>query len=136
MAKLKVEIVTPERRMLSVQADEVIVPGARGLFGVRPGHTPFLSLMEPGWMTLKEAGTSQRFYLAGGFVEVASDHVRILADHAETEAEVDLEAARKRLAEAQDRLKGMSPDDSRFEVEAATVRRETARITGFGHRLP
>ncbi|HVE86181.1 MAG TPA: F0F1 ATP synthase subunit epsilon [Myxococcales bacterium] len=134
MAKLKVEIVTPEKRVLSVQADEAIVPGARGLFGVRPGHTPFLSLMEPGWMTLKDGATTQRFYVAGGFVEVASDQVRVLADQAETEAEVDVEAARRRLSEAQDKLKGMSPDDARFEVEAATVRRETARITGFGRR--
>jgi len=134
MAKLKVEIVTPEKRVLSVQADEVIVPGARGLFGVRPGHTPFLSLMEPGWMTLKDGATSQRYYLAGGFVEVASDQVRILADQAESEAEVDVDAAKKRLADAQNTLKGMSPDDVRFQVEAATVRRETARITGLGHR--
>src|SRR6185295_19259199 len=136
MAKLKVEIVTPEKRVLSVQADEVVVPGARGLFGVRPGHTPFLSLMEPGWMTLKEGATVQRFYLAGGFVEVASDKVRILADQAETEAEVDVEAAKKRLETAQNTLKGMSPDDARFHVESATVKRETARITGFGHRTP
>src|SRR5262245_20603856 len=134
MAKLKVEIVTPEKRVLSVEADEAIVPGARGLFGVRPGHTPFLSLMEPGWMTLKDGATTQRFYVAGGFVEVAGDQVRVLADQAETEAEVDVEAAKKRLAEAQDKLKGMSPDDARFQVEAATVRRETARITGFHRR--
>ena len=134
MAKLKVEIVTPEKRVLSVQADEAIVPGARGLFGVRPGHTPFLSLMEPGWMTLKEGGNSQRYYLAGGFVEVANDQVRVLADQAESEAEVDVEAAKRRLAEAQDKLKGMSPDDARFQVEAATVRRETARITGLSRR--
>jgi F-type H+-transporting ATPase subunit epsilon len=134
MAKLKVEIVTPEKRVLSVQADEAIVPGARGLFGVRPGHTPFLSLMEPGWMTLKDGATSQRYYVAGGFVEVANDVVRVLADQAETEAEVDVEAAKRRLADAQGNLKGLSPDDARFQVEAATVRRETARISGFARR--
>jgi len=134
MAKLKVEIVTPEKRVLSVQADEAIVPGARGLFGVRPGHTPFLSLMEPGWMTLREGTSTQRFYVAGGFVEVANDNVRVLADQAETEAEVDVEAAKRRLSEAQDKLKGLSPDDARFQVEAATVRRETARITGLARR--
>ena len=134
MAKLKVEIVTPEKRVLSVQADEAIVPGARGLFGVRPGHTPFLSLMEPGWMTLREGTSTQRFYVAGGFVEVANDHVRVLADQAETEAEVDVEAAKRRLSEAQDKLKGLSPDDAHFQVEAATVRRETARITGLSRR--
>jgi len=60
--------------------------------------------------------------------------VRILADQAETEAEVDVEAARKRLEAAQNTLKGMSPDDARFHVEAATVKRETARISGFARR--
>ena len=134
MAKLSIEIVTPEKRILAVQADEAIVPGARGLFGVRPGHTPFLSLMEPGWMTLREGTSTQRFYVAGGFVEVANDNVRVLADQAETEAEVDVEAAKRRLSEAQDKLKGLSPDDARFQVEAATVRRETARITGLARR--
>src|SRR5262245_7129790 len=136
MAKLKVEIVTPEKRVLSVEADEAIVPGARGLFGVRPGHTPFLSLMEPGWMTLKDGATTQRYYVAGGFVEVASDVVRVLADQAESEAEVDLDAAKKRLAEAQGKLAGMSPGDPRFQIEASAGRRATARITGFGARTP
>jgi F-type H+-transporting ATPase subunit epsilon len=134
MAKLTVEIVTPEKRLLQVQADEVIAPGARGLFGVRPGHTPFLSLMEPGWLTLREGGTTQRYYVAGGFVEVGNDKVMVLADQAEPESAVDLDAAKKRLADAQDKLKGMSPEDARFEVESAVVRRETARITGFSHR--
>ena len=59
MAKLSVEIVTPEKRLLSTQADEAIVPGAKGLFGVRPGHTPFLSLMEPGTLTLKDGTTTK-----------------------------------------------------------------------------
>ena len=42
-SKLSVEIVTPERRVLSVQADQAIVPGSQGRFGVLPGHTPFLT---------------------------------------------------------------------------------------------
>jgi F-type H+-transporting ATPase subunit epsilon len=134
MAKLTVEIVTPEKRLLSVQADEAVVPGHTGLFGVRPGHTPFLSLMEPGWLTLKDGASQQRFYVAGGFVEVGDDKVMVLADQAEAEADVDVEAARRRLSDAQEKLRGMSPDDARFEVEMAVVRRETARIAAAGHR--
>ena len=128
MAKLTVEIVTPEKRILAAQADEVIVPGGVGLFGVRPGHTPFLSLVEPGALTLKEGTSSQTYFVAGGFVEVGNDQVRVLADQAEHIEEIDLEATRKRLEEAQERLKGLSTEDIRFDVESATVRREAARM--------
>ncbi len=134
MAKLKVEIVTPEKRVLSVQADEVIVPGARGLFGVRPGHTPFLSLMEPGPLTLREGGASQVYFVAGGFVEVGDDKVMVLADQAEPATEIDVEAARKRMQEAQERLKGMTAEDVRFDVESSTVRREAARMAVAARR--
>lgn len=128
MAKLNVEIVTPEKRVLQVQADEVICPGALGLFGVRPGHTPFLSLIEPGPLTLREGGTAQNYFVAGGFVEVANDKVMVLADQAEQVESIDVAAAQKRLAEAQERLKGMSAEDVRFDIERATVKRETARM--------
>ncbi|WP_426755531.1 F0F1 ATP synthase subunit epsilon [Myxococcus sp. Y35] len=128
MAKLTVEIVTPEKRILSVQADEAIVPGGRGLFGVRPGHTPFLSLMEPGALTLIEGGRRESYFVAGGFVEVGNDKVLVLADAAEPVTGIDVEGARRRMAEAQERMKGMSAEDARFELEQATVRREAARI--------
>lgn len=128
MAKLTVEIVTPERRILSVQADEAIVPGGRGLFGVRPGHTPFLSLMEPGALTIKDGTTTQRYFVAGGFVEVGNDKVLVLADQAEPASEIDVEAARRRIETAQEALRGMSAEDVRFHVESATVKRETARM--------
>ena len=128
MAKLNVEIVTPEKRLLNVQADEVVAPGAHGLFGVRPGHTPFLSLVEPGALTIRDAGTTQVFFIAGGFVEVTNDKVIVLADQAEPSTAIDIEAAKRRMEEAQQRLKGMSADDARFEVETATVRREAVRM--------
>ena len=134
MAKLTVEIVTPEKRVLSVQADEAIVPGGKGLFGVRPGHTPFLSLVEPGVLTLVEAGRRESYFVAGGFVEVGDDKVLVLADAAEQVSGIDVEAARRRMTDAQARLKGLSTDDARFQTEAAAVRRETARIAAAGTR--
>jgi F-type H+-transporting ATPase subunit epsilon len=129
MAKVSVEIVTPEKRVLSVQADEVIVPGHRGLFGVRPGHTPFLSLMEDGTLTLKDAATTQQFHVEGGFVEVGNDKVLVLANNAYPVAAIDVDEAKRKLDEAQKKLAGMSLEDSRFHVESATVKREAARIT-------
>jgi F-type H+-transporting ATPase subunit epsilon len=132
MAKLTVEIVTPEKRMLSAQVDEAIVPGAVGLFGVRPGHTPFLSLMDNGVLTLRDGGNTQKFFVAGGFAEVAADKVTVLADQAEDVTTIDVEAARKRLDEAHARMKGLTPDDARADLERATVRRETARMAAAG----
>jgi F-type H+-transporting ATPase subunit epsilon len=129
MAKLSVEIVTPERRVLSVQADEVICPGFEGLFGVRPGHTPFLSLMEPGALTLKEGSTAQTYFVAGGFVEVNEDKVVVLADQAEPVGSIDVPAAQKRLAEARMKMNGLPTDSADFHIEAANVRRETARTS-------
>jgi F-type H+-transporting ATPase subunit epsilon len=130
MAKLKVELVTPERRVLSATADEAIVPGASGLFGVRPAHTPFLSLMEPGVLTLREGTSAQHFFIASGFVEVNDDEVLILADRAEPVTSSDLEAARERAA--QERLTANRTEDARFELETATVRSETARMAAAG----
>ena len=134
MAKLTVEIVTPEKRLLSVQVDEAVVPGHTGLFGVRPGHTPFLSLMSPGVLQLKEGGTVQSWFVAGGFVEVGDDKVLVLADQAEPLASIDVEAARKRLVEAQARLAGLPTADPRYEIETATVTRELARMTAANAR--
>jgi F-type H+-transporting ATPase subunit epsilon len=128
MAKMSVDLVTPERRVVAVQADEVIVPGGRGLFGVRPGHTPFLSLMKPGVLTLREGATTQQFFIAGGFVEVSDDKVLVLADQAEPITAIDVEASKHRLLAAQERLKTLSAEDARFKIESATVKRETARM--------
>lgn len=135
MSKLTVEIVTPEKKILSVEADEAKIPGFHGLFGVRPGHTPFLSLMEPGILSLWTGAEATHYFVAGGFVEVgADDAVRVLADAAEPVAAIDVAAAEKRLQEAQAQLRTLGAEDVRFEVEQATVRRETARISAASLR--
>ncbi len=128
MTKLNVEVVTPEKRLLSVQADDVVVPGHPGLFGVRPGHTPVLSIMDDGPLTLRDGTSTQVFHVEGGFVEVGPDLVRVLANAAYPVATIDVAAAQKRLDEATARLKGLAADDARFLVEAAVVRKEAARI--------
>jgi F-type H+-transporting ATPase subunit epsilon len=128
MAKLTVEIVTPERRLTSAQADEAIVPGARGLFGVRPGHAPFVSTMDPGELTVRDGNDLQRFYIGGGFVQVASDTVRVLADQAEPAGEIDVAAARQELSAAESRLKALPPGDARMEEETALLERARVRL--------
>jgi F-type H+-transporting ATPase subunit epsilon len=134
MAELTLEVVTPEKRILSETADEVIVPGFHGLFGVRPGHAPLLSLMEPGVLTFRRGGTAQNYFVSGGFVWVAENKVLVLADSAEEVSEIDVAAAEKRREQAEQKLKGMSVDDVQFERESATVRTEAARMAAATRR--
>lgn len=132
MAKISVEIVTPDKRVLQTQADEVIVPGSEGLFGVRPGHTAFLSLMDAGPLTLRDGGSSKIWFVAGGFVQVSNDRVLVLADHAEDATGIDVNAARRRLDEAQGKLRSLQAGDPQVDIEQAVVRRETARMAVAG----
>jgi F-type H+-transporting ATPase subunit epsilon len=134
LATLTLEIVTPESRVLSEAVDEVIVPGFEGLFGVRPGHAPLLSIMEPGTLTFKQGSTSKSYFVAGGFVQVAANKVQVLADQAEACSSIDVGAAQKRLQTAQEKLKSMSSQDSQFETERAKVHIETARMVAARHR--
>ena len=79
---LTLDIVTPERRVLSVSCDEVRAPGAQGGFGVRQNHEPFMTSLEPGRLTYVEGGREHHYALGGGFLQVADNRVIVLADSA------------------------------------------------------
>ncbi len=129
--KLTVEIVTPERRLLTAETEEVVIPGAEGLFGVRPGHTPYLALMGAGTLTVRGA-PDRAWFIAGGFAEVSANKVVILADRAEPVAEIDVAAAQKRLDEAQAKLPTVSPEEA--QALSAQVALERARINSASGR--
>jgi len=129
MAKIQLDIVTPERKVVSVETDEVVAPGANGLFGVRPGHAPFLTLIEPGELSFKTDGKSRRYAIGGGFIEVVGDRVIVLAETAEAQEEIDLARARLASEDAQKRLDSLNETDPEFRLQRARVRRATARVT-------
>src|SRR5260370_38929245 len=126
MAELTLEVVTPEKRILSETADEVIVPGFHGLFGVRPGHAPLLSLMEPGVLTFRRGGTAQNYFVSGGFVWVAENKVLVLADSAEEVSEIDVAAAEKRRAHDEQESDGQSAGDVPYDRGSVTTRTAAA----------
>ena len=111
-----------------MHADEVVAPAAEGLYGVRPGHSPFLSSLSPGPLTVREGGTTQAWFVAGGFVAVQGDTVLVLADQAEPAASIDLETATTTLREAEQRLAALGPGDPKTAAETARVQRERARV--------
>ena len=126
---LKVEVVTPERRLVQVDAEEVIAPGADGLFGVRPGHTAYLAVLQPGLLTVKEGGgVEKRFFVAGGFCEVADDVVRVLADVAEPLESIDVAAAQKAVTEAEAKLADISPSLPAYQTQREAVQKAQVRF--------
>ena len=125
---LTLDIVTPERRVLSVACDEVRAPGSGGGFGIRRGHTPFMSALQPGRLTYVEGGREHHYAVGGGFLQVADDKVIVLADSAEAAADIDVDRAQKALADAQAKLKSLTEADKAHAEEAARVLRASARL--------
>jgi len=132
MPQLSLEIVTPERRVLSVLVDEVRAPGVLGGFGVRYNHEPFMTVLEPGRLTYVEGGREHHYAVGGGFLQVADNRVMVLADTAEAAGDIDVERARRAFAEAQNRLLRMTEQGENYEREAARVKREAARLRVAG----
>jgi F-type H+-transporting ATPase subunit epsilon len=129
---LQLEIVTPEKRVARLECDEVQAPGVQGGFGVRRGHTPFLSALEPGRLTVVQGAQELHFAVGGGFLQVAEDRIIVLADTAEAREEIDVDRARRAFQDATERLRSLTEGNGEWAVEAARVKRATARITVAG----
>ena len=125
---LQLEIVTPTLRALQVECDEVRLPGAEGSFGVLAGHTPLLSLLQPGALYYRGSAGEQTYALGEGFAEVSGDHVRVLVELAERADQIDAAAAQKQLEENQAKLAGMKSDDPDAERVRALVEQSAARV--------
>ena len=128
MASLTLDIVTPERRVLSVSCDEVRAPGALGGFGIRLNHEPFMTALEPGRLTYVEGGREHHYALGGGFLQVADNRVIVLADTAEAAGDIDVSRAKAAFQQAQERLLKLTEQDEHYPVESARVRRAAARL--------
>ena len=129
---INLDIVTPERRVLSVACDEVRAPGVQGGFGVRQNHEPFMTSLEPGRLTYVEGGREHHYAVGGGFLQVADNRVIVLADTAEAAGDIDVSRAKVAFQQAQERLLKMTEQDEHYPVESARVRRAAARLGVVG----
>src|SRR5215510_8760292 len=103
--KLQLEIVTPERKVLEAQVDRIEIPGLDGELGILPGHTELISLLKPaGLLTYYSGNEKGEMAISGGFVEVNSDRVVILADKATRPEEINLSEALALKNEAERQL--------------------------------
>ena len=99
---LTLEIVTPDRAVVHERVDEVEIPGAEGYFGVLPGHTPLLAMLQVGELWYRKGAEKVYLSIAFGFAEVLPERVTVLAQLAEKADEIDIaraEAARRRAEE-------------------------------------
>src|SRR3984893_11318594 len=101
---LTLEVVTPDRSVVHEQVDEVEIPGAEGYFGVLPGHTPLLAMLQVGELWYRQG--QEKHYLATAirFAEVQPDRVTILAQIAERADEIDVARAEAAKRRAEERL--------------------------------
>ena len=118
---LRLEIVTPEKRVLDAEVDSVTVPTASGEAGILPQHAPLVSALKPGVLAYSVKGATDCIAVSSGFVEVNNDKVAVLVDTAETAEEIDAASARGARDAAERTISGAGI----VTVEEAEAERES-----------
>ncbi len=130
MAEIKLEIVTPERKVFDETVDSVTVPTATGEVGILPNHAPLISSLKSGVLSFASKGTSEKMVVSGGFVEVSTNKVSVLTDIAEKADEIDVESAKAERDSAEKLLTGAwSGTEEEFEAEKERLERAQARLS-------
>ena len=132
--RLRLEVATPTRLVVSGDADEVVVPGSEGSFGVLPGHAPLLSLVGTGEVMYRSGRDEHYLAVSGGFAEVGPTHVTILAESAERPEEIDVARARVAGERAEQRLRAAATEETDVDRALASFARARARLQTAGRR--
>jgi F-type H+-transporting ATPase subunit epsilon len=126
---LKLEIVTPEKSVVSENARIVMAPAALGEFGVLPGHTPFMTNLKMGAVRfVDQDGKERMVFVSGGFAEALPTKVTILAESAERRREIDVTRAKAALERAEKRLASEERENIDFVRARAALARAILRI--------
>lgn len=126
--QLLLEVVTPDRKVVSTAVDIVVCPGVEGQFGVLVGHVPFLSALDIGEMYYKVGGKTEYLAVSGGFAEVTGTKVTIVAEAAEYGREIDVERARRAKERAERRLAAAKTEQIDWVRAEAALRRAMVRL--------
>ncbi|HEU5361101.1 MAG TPA: F0F1 ATP synthase subunit epsilon, partial [Candidatus Deferrimicrobiaceae bacterium] len=127
-SRIRLELVTPERLLVSQEVDEVIAPGYEGEFGVLPEHTQYLAILRIGVLRYRTGDRVQKVAVGGGFAEVTPERVVVMADVAEKAEEIDVERARQAHARAEAALKDLSMDDAQYYKMYSALQRALVRM--------
>lgn len=120
---LRLEVVTPEKTVVSDDAQIVMAPGVLGEFGVLVNHTPFLTSLKPGALHYKDmAGKEHLLFVSDGFAEVLPNKVTVLAEAAERKEDIDIQRAEAARERAEKRLAAGGEDIDFVRAKAALTR--------------
>ena len=131
--RFKLHILTPERDVFEGSVEQVTVTGAVGVFGVLPGHYPYITSVRPGALTFSAKGPKGEkeghVYAVGhGFAQVSAEKVSIVVSSFENAEDIDVEAARQALADAEKVLDNAAPDSSEFADAQVSLALATGRL--------
>lgn len=132
--KLTLEMVTPYKKVLSEQVDEITAPGFVGELGLLPGHTPLLTTLKVGELTYKKGNEQFHVAVNWGYLEVGDDKVTVLVDTAEAADDIDLARAKAALGRAEEALKTLSEEDKQYKIMEAALERALIRIQVAGKK--
>ena len=132
--QLVLEVVTPDKAVVSEEAQSVVAPGSEGEFGPLKGHTPFLTSLKIGALRYKDtSGRERHIFINSGFAEVLPDKVTVLAESAERRKDIDVERAKQAKDRAEKRLSDKAGGVDEIRAEAA-LRRALHRLEVAGIR--
>ena len=114
--KIAFDLVSPERLLLSEEADMVTVPGTEGYMGVMAGHASIVSTLRVGMIDVLKDGVDSRYFIRGGFAEVNAEKIVVLAEEAIPMAEFDLQVLDQRIRDTQDDLIAAKGDAERARI--------------------
>jgi F-type H+-transporting ATPase subunit epsilon len=118
--KVKFELVSPEKLLLSEDVAMVVVPGGEGNFGVLPGHMLFISTVRPGIVDVyanDAHNVTERLFVSGGFAEVTPERCTVLADEAVPLKDIDRAAAEAEAKSAEGEISGLKDEAARAASE-------------------
>jgi F-type H+-transporting ATPase subunit epsilon len=123
MAKLKLEIVTPEGRAYQDDVDMVVLPGSEGELGIYPAHVPLMTQLASGEVRIFKDGKQTELVVGSGFAEITQTQVSVLTDSALEEESIDENVAEEAIKRAEAALKDKSlASEELVEAEAALAR--------------
>ena len=136
--KILLEVVTPDKLIVSECVDQISAPGTEGDFGVLPGHCHFLTTLRIGELHYRTGEKVRYMSVLWGFANVTPQKVTILAEIAEKSEDIDVERSRAAVAKAEERLeRGGLPsevEEARVSLEKARLRQKVAeRLKKQGH---
>lgn len=118
--KILFDLVSPERLLLSEEAEMVTLPGTEGYFGVLPGHAPVISTLRPGVIEVKGGSKGDaRYFVSAGFAEVTAEKLTVLAEETVPMESVDAAVLDKRIADAEEDILQARTDEARAKAVAA-----------------